>query len=113
MTDYESADLQESKRAVLVQQLTLIQTLGTHLQALSQTGRALLFGYVMVAYFIGAKLTGVQAVLLSVFFVAWTSITYSEARMILAGAIRMYENANETALDLNTDLGTQWDSFIK
>jgi len=113
MTEYEAADLQESKRAVLLQQLALMQSLGSHLQSLGQTARALLFGYVTLAYLIGAKLTGVQAVILSFFFVVWTSAIYSEGRMIVTGAIRMYESAVDSATDLNMDLGNQWDSFIK
>ncbi len=113
MTEYELADLQESKRAVLLQQLALMQSLGTHLQSLGQTARALLFGYVTVAYLIGAKLTSVQAGILSLFFIVWTSAIYSEGRMIVSGAIRMYESAMESAVELNVDLGNQWDTFIK
>ena len=113
MTEYETADLRESKRAVFLQQLTIIQSLGAHLQSLNQTGRALLFGYVMVAYFIGAELTGVQAVILSVFFVAWVIIIVAEGRMVIASAVRMYEEAIESALEINVDPGTQWDSYVK
>jgi hypothetical protein len=113
MTEYELADLQESKKAVLLQQLSLMQSLGSDLQSLGQTARALLFGYVTVAYLIGAKLTPVQAGILSFFFIVWTSAIYSEGRMIVIGATKIYESTQQSAAELEIDLGSQWDSFIK
>ena len=71
MTEYEIADLAVSTHANFLQQLELAQGLGERGFDLVQQFGNLLFGYLIVFYFIGAELTRVQSVILTALYLFW------------------------------------------
>ena len=71
MTEYEIADLAMSTQAILWQQAQVAQDwLERMFDSFQQFG-ALLFGYLIVAYFVGAQLTKVQAGILTTLYLFW------------------------------------------
>jgi len=71
MTEYEIADLAVSTQELFWQQAQTLQgTLEQAFNALEYFG-TLLFGYLMVAYFIGAKLTRVQVGIFTTLYLFW------------------------------------------
>jgi hypothetical protein len=71
MTEYEIADLAVSTQAIFFQQWELAQGAGERAAAVAQQFGNLLFGYLIVAYFIGAKMTKVQLAILNVLYLIW------------------------------------------
>jgi hypothetical protein len=71
MTEYEIADLAVSTQEVFFQQWELAQGMGDRAFDLIQQFGNLLFGYLIVAYFVGAQLTRVQSAILTVLYLAW------------------------------------------
>ena len=71
MTEYEIADLAVSTQAIFFQQWEVAQGAGERVSDLMQQFGNLLFGYLMVAYFIGAKMTKVQLAILNVLYLIW------------------------------------------
>ena len=71
MTEYEVADLAVSTQAIFWQQAQVAQDyLERIFDVLTQFG-TLLFGYLIVAYFVGAQLTRVQVAILTAFYLFW------------------------------------------
>jgi hypothetical protein len=71
MTEYEIADLAVSTQELIWLQVQVMQgTLDQVFYTLEVFG-TLLFGYLMVAYFIGAQLTRVQAGILTTLYLFW------------------------------------------
>ena len=71
MTEYEIADLAVSTQANLLQQWELLQGFGDRGFDLIQQFGNLLFGYLIVVYFIGAELTRVQSIILTALYLFW------------------------------------------
>jgi len=71
MTEYEIADLAVSTQAIFFQQWEVAQGIAERVFDLLQQFGNLLFGYLIVAYFVGAKLTKVQLAILNVLYLIW------------------------------------------
>jgi hypothetical protein len=71
MTEYEIADLAVSTQELFIQQWQLAQGMGERAFDVIQQFGNLLFGYLIVAYFIGAKLTKVQLAILNALYLIW------------------------------------------
>ena len=71
MTEYEIADLALSTQAILWQQLQMAQGMADRISNFVQSFSNLLFGYLIVAYFVGAQLTKVQAGILTTLYLFW------------------------------------------
>ena len=71
MTEYEIADLAISTQAIFWQQAEVGQGHMERIFDCFQQFGTLLFGYLIVAYFVGAQLTKVQAVILTTLYLFW------------------------------------------
>ena len=99
MTDYEIADLAVSTQAVFFQQLELAQGMGDRALALVQQFGNLLFGYLIVAYFVGASLTRVQTAILTTLYLAWQARVSAMLYGISANGAVILEEMAETSPD--------------
>jgi hypothetical protein len=75
MTEFEIAQLEFMQAERNVNLLELVQTQGIIMQSDSTQFTTLLFGYLLVAYFIGANLTRIQVAILNVLYVASIAAT--------------------------------------
>jgi hypothetical protein len=71
MTEYEIADLAVSTQAIFWQQWQVVQGIADRAVALVQAFGNLLFGYLIVAYFVGGQLTRVQSAILTALYLFW------------------------------------------
>ena len=71
MTEYEIADLALSTQAILWQQLQMAQGMADRISNFVQSFSNLLFGYLIVSYFVGAQLTRVQSAILTALYLFW------------------------------------------
>ena len=71
MTEYEIADLAVSTQELYWQQAQALQGILELVFNTFEYFGTLLFGYLMVAYFIGAQLTRVQVVILTALYLFW------------------------------------------
>jgi hypothetical protein len=71
MTEYEIADLAVSTQELFWQEWQAAQGTFQLVLDLSERFMTVLFGYLIVAYFIGAKLTSVQAGIMSMLYLFW------------------------------------------
>jgi hypothetical protein len=71
MTEYEIADLAVSTQELFWQEWQAAQGTFELVLDLSERFMTVLFGYLIVAYFIGAKLTSVQAGIMSMLYLFW------------------------------------------
>ena len=71
MTEYEIADLALSTQEIFWQQLQVAQGSSERVFSLIQQFGNLLFGYLIVSYFVGAQLTRVQSVILTALYLFW------------------------------------------
>ena len=71
MTEYEIADLAVSTQAIFWQQNQLLQGQAARGFELMQQFGTILFGYLIVAYFVGAQLTRVQSVIFTALYLFW------------------------------------------
>ena len=71
MTEYEIADLALSTQEIFWQQMQFGQGSLEQVYDLLQQFGNLLFGYLIVSYFVGAQLTRVQAAILTVLYLFW------------------------------------------
>ena len=71
MTEYEIADLAVSTQELVIQQWQLAQGMAERAFDVIQQSGNLLFGYLIVAYFVGAQLTRVQLAILNVLYLIW------------------------------------------
>jgi uncharacterized transporter YbjL len=71
MTEYEIADLAVSTQEIFFQQWELGLGMGDRAFDLVQQFGNLLFGYLIVAYFVGAQLTRVQSAILTALYLFW------------------------------------------
>jgi len=86
MTEYEIADLALSTQAIFWQQLQVAQGHAERAVDVIQQFGTLLFGYLIVAYFIGAQLTRVQAAILTALYLFWMARLVLVMNMIWVGA---------------------------
>ena len=70
MTEFEIAQLEFMQAERSANLLNLVQTQGSLIQSDATFFTTLLFGYLLVAYFIGASLTRVQVIILNVLYIA-------------------------------------------
>jgi hypothetical protein len=82
MTEYEIADLAVSTQELFIQQWQLGQGIGERVYDSIQQFGNLLFGYLMVAYFVGAKLTKVQLAILNVLYLIWQFRLFLSLRIL-------------------------------
>ena len=99
MTEYEIADLAVSTQAVFFQQLELAQGMADRVLGLVQQFGNLLFGYLIVAYFVGANLTRVQTAILNTLYLAWQARISAMLYGIYANAAVLLEEMAETSPD--------------
>jgi hypothetical protein len=71
MTEYEIADLALSTQAIFWQQFQVGQGHMERIFDFFQQFGTVLFGYLIVSYFIGAQLTRVQAAILTTLYLFW------------------------------------------
>ncbi len=71
MTEYEIADLAVSTQAIFWEQMQAAGSLIDRINQYIQYFTALLFGYLIAAYFIGAQLTRIQLAILNVLYLLW------------------------------------------
>jgi len=99
MTEYEIADLAVSTQAIFFQQLELAQGMGDRSVGLIQQFGNLLFGYLIVAYFVGASLTRVQTAILTTLYLAWQARVSAMLYGIFANLAVLLEEMAETSPD--------------
>ena len=73
MTEYEIADLAVSTQAIFWQQWQVAQGAFENMLSILERFITVLFGYLIVAYFIGAKLSRVQAGIMTALYLFWLS----------------------------------------
>ena len=71
MTEYEIADLAVSTQELVIQQWQLAQGMAERAFDIIQQFGNLLFGYLIVDYFVGAQLNRVQLAILNVLYLTW------------------------------------------
>ena len=71
MTEYEIADLAVSTQGLFWQQVQALQGSFQNVLTIVERFMTVLFGYLIVAYFIGAKLTRVQAGIMTALYLFW------------------------------------------
>ena len=71
MTEYEIADLAVSTQAIFWQQWEVGQGAADRVFDFIQSFGNLLFGYLIVAYFVGAQLTRAQSAILTTLYLVW------------------------------------------
>jgi hypothetical protein len=71
MTEYEIADLAVSTQAIFWEQMQAAGSLIDRINQYIQYFTALLFGYLIAVYFIGAQLTRIQLAILNVLYLLW------------------------------------------
>ena len=74
MTEYEIADLAFSKHEGVMEMIGLIQTQAASMATANTHYNSLIFGYLLVAYFIGAALTRAQSVILTILYLLTISL---------------------------------------
>jgi hypothetical protein len=74
MTEYEIADLAFSKQEGLMEMVGLLQTQTGNMTTVTTLYISMLFGYLLVAYFIGAALTRAQSVILTILYLLTISL---------------------------------------
>ena len=73
MTEYEIADLAASTQAIFWQQWQVAQGSFENMLSIMERLITVLFGYLIVAHFIGAKLSRVQAGIMTALYLFWLS----------------------------------------
>jgi hypothetical protein len=74
MTEYQMADLAFSKQEALMEMVGLLQTQAGNMTTVKTLYISLLFGYLLVAYFVGAALTRTQSVILTIRYLLTMSL---------------------------------------
>ena len=87
MTEFESAQLVYMQAERAGNLMSLIQTQGELIQNDATQFTTLIFGYLLVAYFIGSHLTKVQVVILNTLYIA--SIGSTVFQMVTGGLTAM------------------------
>ena len=75
MTEFEIAQLEFMQAERNANLLNLVQTQGSIIQSDATQFTTLLFGYLLVAYFIGSNLTRIQVIILNVLYMACIGAT--------------------------------------
>ena len=108
MTEYEMADLALSTQAIFWQQIEVGQGHMERIFDFFQQFGQLLFGYLIVAYFIGAKLTRVQAAIFTALYVFWLVRSIIAFNVIwMAGQYTLGE-LREISPDYNVSIPSVW-----
>ena len=103
MTEYEIADLAFSTQELFFQQWQLGQGIAERaFDGIQQFGQ-LLFGYLIVAYFVGAKLTKVQLAILNVLYLIWQFRVFVTLRILGANADILLGEMREISPELTPD----------
>jgi hypothetical protein len=87
MTEFETAQLVYMQAERAGNLMSLIQTQGELIQNDATQFTTLIFGYLLVAYFIGSHLTKVQVVILNVLYIA--SVGSTVFQMVTGGLTAM------------------------
>ena len=110
MTEYEIADLALSTQEGIRQQVSLVQAQAS--VALSSVAgfTSVLFGYLIVAYFVGANLTKAQSVAMTLLYLFFMIINRAQFVGIMLGGQNLHKglmeiNPNATPLPLWSDAG--------
>lgn len=72
MTDFEIAELAITQQELFWQMWSLSESLTDKANVYIERIMTLLFGYLAVAYFVGAKLTRIQAAVFTILYLVWT-----------------------------------------
>ena len=108
MTEYEIADLAVSTQELFWLQAQVLQgTLDQTFNTLEYFG-TLLFGYLMVAYFIGALLTRVQAGILTTLYVFWVVRLGVVLNVVLIGSQNTVGEMRKIAPDWTITIPSIW-----
>jgi len=95
MTDYEIADLAASNTQLFQGLFSLLQMQGSLIIQNLTLFYSLVFGYVLAAYVVGRKLTTVQAVILSVLYLAAAIYNRLSGVIIVGGMIELNRQMDE------------------
>lgn len=100
MTEYEIADLAVSTQAIFWQQWELAQGSFTNINIVFDRFGTVLFGYLIVAYFIGAKLTRVQAGIMTALYLFWLGRLGIALKLVMTGASSIRNEMGKLPSDL-------------
>jgi hypothetical protein len=103
MTEYEIADLAVSTQELFIQQWQLAQGMGERVFDLMQQFGNLLFGYLIVAYFVGAKLTKVQLAIFNVLYLIWQFRLFFTLRIVSANGNILLGEMRKISPELTPD----------
>jgi hypothetical protein len=110
MTEYEIADLALSTQEGIWEQVGLLQAQGGLMLTSMSVYFSLIFGYLLVAYFVGANLTRAQNVILAALYLLTMTLNRTVFLNIQLGGQELYIgfmdlNPDTTVLFLFTDAG--------
>ena len=108
MTEYEIADLALSTQAIFWQQMQVGQGHMERIFDCFQQFGQLLFGYLIVAYFIGPKLTRLQAAILTTLYLFWLVRLGIVFNMIWISAQNTIGELSKISPDYNLDTPSVW-----
>ena len=101
MTDYEIADLALSTQEIFWQLSQLGQGSTERIYDLLQEFGNLLFGYLMVSYFVGAQLTRVQTAILTVLYPFWQVRVALAINAIMTNAVIILGEMKKISPDID------------
>ena len=111
MTEYEIADLAVSTQELLWLQSQVLQgNLQQAFNTLEYFG-TLLFGYLMVAYFIGAQLTRVQVVILTTLYLFWVVRLGVMMNLVFISSHNTIDEMRKVSPDLIIPIPSFWGPY--
>jgi len=104
MTEYEIADLAVSTQELFFQQRELAQGMAERAFHVTQQIGNLLFGYLIVAYLVGAKLTKVQVAILNALYLSWQLNSFRSLSILNTNAGVLLEKMAEISPELTPNI---------
>jgi hypothetical protein len=108
MTEYEVADLALSTQAIYWQQFQVAQSHMERVFDFFQQFGTVLFGYLIVAYLVGAKLTRVQAAILTTLYLFWIFRLVAVLNFIWTAAQNTLDEMRKISPDFNPGTPSIW-----
>jgi hypothetical protein len=95
MTEYEIADLALSTQEGIRQQASLVQAQGSVALSSIAGFTSVLFGYLIVAYFVGASLTRAQSIALTLLYLFFMILNRAQFVVIMLGGQNLLKGLME------------------
>jgi hypothetical protein len=95
MTEYEIADLALSTQEGIRQQASLVQAQGSVALSSIAGFTSVLFGYLIVAYFVGANLTRAQSIALTLLYLFFMILNRAQFVVIMLGGQNLLKGLME------------------